>query len=46
MSRAAQDLIELQRLAQNGAGTLTEHLLRELAKSLIAEGMSDVRGGC
>ncbi|KWE82273.1 hypothetical protein WL80_26435 [Burkholderia ubonensis] len=46
MSRAAQDLIELQRLAQSGAGALTEHLLRELAKSLIAEGVSDVRGGC
>ncbi|WP_088511466.1 hypothetical protein [Burkholderia ubonensis] len=46
MSRAAQDLIELQRLAQSGAGALTEHLLRELAKSLIAEGVPDVRGGC
>ena len=46
MSRAARDLIELQRLAQSGAGALTEHLLRELAKNLIAAGVADSRGGC
>ncbi|KAB0638857.1 hypothetical protein DF107_12020 [Burkholderia stagnalis] len=46
MSRAARDLIELQRLAQSGAGALTEHLLRELAKHLIAAGVADSRGGC
>ncbi|MXN77582.1 hypothetical protein GR157_22915 [Burkholderia sp. 4701] len=45
MSRAARDLIELQRLAQSGAGALTEHLLRELAKNLIAAGVADSRGG-
>ncbi|RQS70109.1 hypothetical protein DID96_15695 [Burkholderia sp. Bp8963] len=46
MSRAARDLIELQRLARNGAGALTQHLLRELAKNLIAAGVTDARGGC
>ena len=39
MSHAAQDLIELLRLAQGGAGALTQHLLREVAKSLIAAGI-------
>jgi hypothetical protein len=46
MSRTAQDLIELQRLAQGGAGALTQHLLREIAKNLIAAGVADARGGC
>jgi hypothetical protein len=46
MSRAAKDLLELIRLAQNGAGTLTQHLLREMAANLIAPGVADVRGGC
>jgi NADH:ubiquinone oxidoreductase subunit E len=46
MSYAAKDLIELLRLAQGGAGTLTQHLLREVAKSLIAPGVAYVRGGC
>jgi hypothetical protein len=41
MSHAAQDLIELQRLAQGGAGALTQHLLREVAKSIIATGIAD-----
>ena len=43
MSYAAQDLIELQRLAQGGAGALTQHLLREVAKSIIATGIADAR---
>lgn len=46
MSRTAQDLIELLRLTQGGAGTLTQHLLREVAKNLIAPGVGDARGGC
>jgi hypothetical protein len=29
MIHAAKDLIDLLRLAQHGAGTLTQHLLRE-----------------
>jgi hypothetical protein len=45
MSRAAQDLIELQRLAQGGAGALTQHLLREVAKTLIAPGVAYVHSG-
>lgn len=45
MSRAAGDLIELKRLAEGGAGALTEHLLREIARSLIAAGVADQRGG-
>ena len=40
MSRAAQDLIALQRLAQGGAGALTQHLLREVAMNLIAPGVA------
>jgi hypothetical protein len=44
MSPIAQDLIELLRLAQGGAGALTQHLLRELARSLIAPGVADARG--
>jgi hypothetical protein len=46
MSQAAKDLIELLRLARGGAGALTQHLLRELAKNLIAPGVADVHGGC
>lgn len=46
MSLIAQDLIELLRLAQGGAGALTQHLLRELATNLIAPGVADMRGGC
>ncbi|WP_173260868.1 hypothetical protein [Paraburkholderia sp. NMBU_R16] len=46
MSRTAKDLFELLRLCQDGSGSLTEHLLREVAKSLIAAGVADERGGC
>ncbi|WP_082727908.1 hypothetical protein [Burkholderia mayonis] len=46
MSLAAQDLLELMRLAQGGAGALTEHLLREVALNLIGVGVADERGGC
>lgn len=42
MSRTAQDLIELLRLAEGGAGALTQHLLRELARSLIAPGAASL----
>lgn len=45
MSTLAADLIELQRLAKGGAGALTEHLLREVALNLIAEGVRDEREG-
>jgi hypothetical protein len=45
MSTLAEDLIELKRLAQGGAGALTEHLLREVALNLIAQGVSDERQG-
>ncbi|WP_179401580.1 hypothetical protein [Burkholderia guangdongensis] len=41
MSHSAHDLIELLRLAEGGAGALTQHLLRELARSLIAAGIGD-----
>jgi hypothetical protein len=46
MSHAAKDLFELLRLAQGGVGTLSQHLLREMVKSLIAPGVAEVRGGC
>jgi hypothetical protein len=49
MSHTARDLIELLQLlrfAQDGASTQTQHLLRELARNLIAPGVADVRGGC
>jgi hypothetical protein len=46
MSQIAEDLIELKRLAEGGAGALTEHLLREVASNLIAPGVSDQREGC
>jgi hypothetical protein len=45
MSTLAEDLIELKRLAQGGAGALTEHLLREVALNLIAQGVRDERQG-
>jgi len=41
MSVIAQDLIELRRLVQDGAGTLTRHLLREIAMNIIASGVAD-----
>jgi len=45
MSLLALDLIELVRLSQGGAGTLTSHLLQEVAMNLIAEGVADEREG-
>ncbi|WP_250538774.1 MULTISPECIES: hypothetical protein [unclassified Caballeronia] len=45
MSQAAQDLLELRRLAEGGAGALTEHLLRETALNIIAPGVRDQREG-
>ncbi|NRO97254.1 hypothetical protein GWC77_15115 [Paraburkholderia sp. NMBU_R16] len=45
MSRIAQDLLELKRLTQDGAGALTQHLLREVAANLIAFGVADQRSG-
>jgi hypothetical protein len=45
MSVIAKDLIELKRLAEGGAGALTEHLLREFAADIIGEGVADERGG-
>jgi hypothetical protein len=38
MSRLSLDLIELRRLAEGGAGALTQHLMREIAASLISFG--------
>ena len=46
MSRSAQNLIELQRLAYGGAGTLTLHLLREVASTIIAPGVAGVGTDC
>ncbi|MDA0561694.1 MULTISPECIES: hypothetical protein [pseudomallei group] len=45
MSQPAKNLLELLRLAQGGAGALTEHLLREVARDLIARAVADVRDG-
>lgn len=45
MSKLAKDLFELKRLADGGAGALTEHLLREVALGLIAEGVSGANEG-
>lgn len=45
MSQLAGDLLELRRLAEGGAGALTEHMLREVASELIAEGVRDERQG-
>jgi hypothetical protein len=44
MSTLARDLIELNALPLPH-GTLTEHLLRELAMNLIAEGVAKEIGG-
>ncbi|WP_233854047.1 hypothetical protein [Paraburkholderia sp. HD33-4] len=44
MSTLAKDLIELNALPLPH-GSLTEHLLREIALNLIAEGVADERGG-
>lgn len=44
MSQLAEDLLELVRLSANG-GALTQHLLQEVACSLIAEGVADERAG-
>ena len=41
MSRTAQTLLELRRLAQAGGGALTEHLLHEVAAQLIEFGADD-----
>lgn len=38
MSTLARSLLELHRLAIDGCGALTEHLLRVVAGELIAEG--------
>jgi hypothetical protein len=46
MSTLALDLIELVRLSQGGAGTLTAHLLQEVAMNLIAEGVASELEGC
>jgi hypothetical protein len=46
MSRIAQDLFELLRLAHGGAGALTQHLLREIAMNIIAPGVADARASC
>ncbi|MFM0243825.1 hypothetical protein [Paraburkholderia sediminicola] len=46
MSVLAQDLIELKRLAQGGAGALTEHLLKEVAGNIISEGVANEMDGC
>lgn len=45
MSILAKDLIELVRLSEGGAGNLTWHLLQEVAKNLIAEGVASELGG-
>ena len=45
MSLLAEDLIELKRLAEGGAGALTETLLREVASNIIAPGVADQRDG-
>lgn len=44
MSLLARDLIELNALPLPH-GTLTEHLLREIALNLIAPGVADQRDG-
>ena len=45
MSKLAKGLFELQRLAQEGCGALTEHLLREVAANLIGAGCALRIGG-
>jgi hypothetical protein len=46
MSLLASDLLELRRLAEGGAGALTETLLHEVAAALIAAGIRSELGGC
>jgi hypothetical protein len=46
MSNDAQDILELMRLAVGGAGTLTQHLLREYAARIIGSGVRSELGGC
>jgi hypothetical protein len=46
MSTLAKDLLELVRLSAGGAGTLTAHLLREVAANLISEGVASELAGC
>lgn len=46
MSVLALGLLELNRLATDGAGALTEHLRREVADALIQAGVRDFRLGC
>ncbi|CDY76141.1 hypothetical protein BGLT_05214 [Caballeronia glathei] len=46
MSVLAEDLIELKRLAEGGAGALVEKLLHEVAARLISDGLRDTREGC
>jgi hypothetical protein len=43
MSALAEGLFELKRLADGGSGALIEHLLREVAVDLIAEGVANER---
>lgn len=45
MSVLAKDLLELRRLAQGGAGALTERLLKAVAVNLISPGVADERSG-
>ncbi|WP_122894311.1 MULTISPECIES: hypothetical protein [pseudomallei group] len=42
MSQPAKNLLELRRMPR---GALVEHLLREVARDLIARAVADVRGG-
>ncbi|MGA7780169.1 MAG: hypothetical protein WCA85_20995 [Paraburkholderia sp.] len=44
MSHSAEHLIELMRLARGGGGALTQHLLREVAMSILSPG-PDGEGG-
>jgi hypothetical protein len=46
MSYAAQDLIELQRLARSNASAFTQHLMREMAMNIIGPRVADERDGC
>jgi hypothetical protein len=45
MSLLAKDLFEFQRLVHEGAGALSQHMLKEVAAALIAEGVRDEREG-
>ncbi|WP_321963604.1 hypothetical protein [Paraburkholderia sp. J7] len=44
MSPIAKTLVELLCIARNDAGALTQHLLFELAGSLITPGVASVHG--